>query len=84
MSMADELVMTAASVSGAPAQAASSDRRRPGRVGTMSPELLPLLRATTVPDHGDGLAPARGIMVGVLLSLVLWAMIGGGAWLVLR
>jgi hypothetical protein len=83
MSMADELVVTGARLSGPPAQAASSDRRRPGRIGNVSPALIPLLRATTVPDD-DGLAPARGIMVGLLLSMVLWATIGGAAWLVLR
>ena len=64
------------------------DRRRPGRLEQVSPALIPLLREPTryVDDPGfdsDLLAPARGVLVGLLISVPLWALIGLGIWLVL-
>jgi hypothetical protein len=31
-------------------------------------------------DAMDGLAPAKGILLGLLLSAILWVMIGSLAW----
>jgi hypothetical protein len=63
-------------------------RRRPGRPEQVSPALIPLLREPTryVDDPGfdsDLLAPARGLVVGLLLSVPLWALVGLGIWFVL-
>jgi hypothetical protein len=74
--------------------AASKDRRRPDRPNQISPHLLPLLRTSEIGDAAasgtadgllfdDGLAPAKGIAVGLLLSVPLWAVIGGIVWAVL-
>ena len=64
---------------------AAKDRRRPWRNDQVSAHLIPLLRnpeADTLtlpagdadpPPPGDDLRPARGIIVGSLLSLPLWA-----------
>lgn len=38
----------------------------------------------TADDDGDNLAPAKGILAGLLLALPLWALIGAGAWFFLR
>jgi len=38
----------------------------------------------TTSDGYDSLASARGIVTGVLLALPLWALIGAGAWFLLR
>lgn len=35
-------------------------------------------------DDNDNLAPARGILTGLLLALPFWALIGAGAWFLLR
>jgi hypothetical protein len=35
-------------------------------------------------DDGDNLATAKGILTGVVLALPLWALIGAGAWFLLR
>ena len=60
---------------------ADADRRRPGRREHVSRSLIPLLRSSgtlsfgrtmTVPERDTSLDPARGIIVGVLLSLVIW------------
>ncbi len=61
-----------ADASGAP------DRRRPGRLEQISADLIPLLRTETAQyvDGSDSLAPARGIVVGLLLSALLWALVG--------
>jgi len=59
------------------------DRRRPGRPPTVSPHLIPLLRAPAEhedPRDVDLLAPARGIGVAVLLSLPFWAVCGIVLW----
>lgn len=59
--------------------AASPERRRPGRVENVNPALIPLLREETVRDDavleraGDDLDPARGIGVGIVLGVLLWA-----------
>jgi hypothetical protein len=66
---ADESVTHA---SGAP------DRRRSGRLEQISANLIPLLRIETAQyvDAFNSLAPARGIAVGLLLSALLWALVG--------
>jgi hypothetical protein len=65
----------------------AQDRRRPGRAEQVSSALIPLLRE---PAHGfdthlnidtDPLAPARAILVGSLVSVPLWTLIGLGVWL---
>ena len=35
-------------------------------------------------DDSDNLAPAKGILAGLVLALPLWALIGAGAWFFLR
>ena len=60
------------------------DRRRPGRIESCPPSLIPLLREPifTVDSDvdDDGLRPSRGIAAAVLLSLLFWAPV----FLVLR
>ncbi len=74
--------------------AASKDRRRPGRPDQASPHLIPLLRtseieAAAASETGDelpfedALAPAKGLAVGLLLSVPVWAAIGMIVWEVL-
>ena len=74
--------------------AASKDRRRPGRPDQASPHLIPLLRTTEIEAAAasgmedelpfeDALAPAKGIAVGLLLSVPVWAAIGGIVWAML-
>jgi hypothetical protein len=59
------------------------ERRRPGRVENVSPELIPILRGINAPalhddlDDMDDLAPARGIVTGLLISGVAWAAVIG-------
>ena len=50
------------------------DRRRPGRLDDVSPELIPLLRHPDdlEPDRDDA-RPATGIVIAVMLSVPLWA-----------
>ncbi len=71
--------------------AASEDRRRPGRPDHASPHLIPLLRTAEIEADAasgaldelpfeDALAPAKGIVVGLLLSVPVWAVIGGIVW----
>ena len=73
------------------ASAASKDRRRPGRPDQASPQLIPLLRTAEIEAAAaaglgeelpfeDALAPAKGIAVGLLLSVPVWAVIGGIVW----
>ena len=58
------------------------ERRRPGRVENVSPALIPLLRGETHPPSDDevlrkdDLAPAAGIAVSVVLSGLVWFLIG--------
>ena len=74
--------------------AASKDRRRPGRPDNASPQLIPLLRtaeveaaaasgATDERPFENALHPIQGIVVGLAVSVPLWAVIGGIAWAVL-
>ena len=62
------------------------ERRRPGRIAVVSPHLIPLLRGATEPlpdlkERGDSdLAPAIGIAVSVLISVLLWAMLLSIIW----
>ena len=64
------------------------ERRRPGRMASVSPELIPLLRGHAEPepnvrDHpADDLAPATGIAVGSLISSLLWGLIIVAVWTV--
>lgn len=39
--------------------------------------------ADTEAEDSDNLAPAKGILTGLLLALPLWALIGAGAWFLL-
>ena len=87
----------AAKPDAAPASAVSAapkDRRRPGRSDQASPHLIPLLRtaeveAAAAPSAADelpfdnALEPIQGIVLGLALSVPLWAAIGGIAWVVL-
>jgi hypothetical protein len=71
------------------------DQRRPGRLDRVSPALIPLLRdpalcvdsassvGTASYDDSDPRAPARGIVVGLLLSVPLWALFGLGIWFII-
>ena len=75
------------------ASAVPKDRRRPGRLDQVSPHLVPLLRTSSVAEAaaadmaegmpGDALAPAKGIAIGLALSVPVWAVIGGVVWAVL-
>ena len=62
------------------------ERRRPGRIESVSPHLLPLLRdgAARSPDHGEhqqnDLTPVVGIAIGVLISIPIWALIVWVTW----
>jgi hypothetical protein len=70
------------------------DRRRPGRPAHVSPHLLPLLRGTPtpprpndlIPDSDDDLpeTPFLGIISGVLISSLLWCLLGVVGWMVIR
>ena len=74
--------------------AAVPDQRRPGRLDRVSPALIPLLRdpaqcvdavscvGTASCEDTDPRAPARGIVVGLLLSVPLWALFGLGIWFI--
>jgi len=68
---------------------AVQDRRRPGRAEDVSSALLPLLRDpvqcvdTDLDIDTDPLAPARGVVFGLLLSVLVWALVGLGVWLIL-
>jgi len=76
---------------------AADDRRRPKRLNQISPELVPLLRdpaaaklsapllgEMNVPSYDDDLAPARGIGIGLVLSVPVWAIISGLVWAIFR
>ncbi len=74
---------------GAAANAPAVERRRAGRVEYTNPELIALLRgqppaaAPAVDAAGDDLAPAKALMLGLPLGIVLWAGIAAVAWLVI-
>lgn len=71
--------------------AALTERRRPGRRNDVHPALIPLLRGQVLPPpgpdllwaprrpgqfkEGDDLGPARGIGLGVLISLAFWGVV---------
>jgi hypothetical protein len=73
-------------------------RRRPGRLNDVHPSLIPLLRGSVSVDAGepdpvlledlettaDNLAPARGIMVAIALSLPVWALLIRSVYLLLH
>lgn len=73
-------------------------RRRPGRLDDVHLSLIPLLRGSVTLDAGelgpvvpedlelmeDNLAPARGIMLAILLSIPVWALMIRGAYLLLH
>lgn len=72
-----------------PSPAAVADRRRPGRVNYTSPTLVDMLRgqpdATAEPAEAtdeleDGLAPARGIVLGVMIGAVMWGTLAAFLW----
>lgn len=73
-----------------PAEAAQTDRRRPGRIEQVNPSLLPMLRTDELPtlddtiefDEPDQVSAARGVFVGVAISAPVWiAIISIGRWL---
>ena len=56
------------------------ERRRPGRIADVSPTLIPLLRGSDIPPDAEesldnAMAPARGIVFGVLISVLFWAIL---------
>ena len=68
---------------------AHHDRRRPGRNANSNPDLIPLLRGTVRTNttsfiefvkRPDTLSTARGIMLGVLLSVLIWAPVALTVW----
>jgi hypothetical protein len=71
-----------------------ADRRRPGRMHYAQSSLIELLRqkpgdatkeeADATYETSDGLAPARGILVGILLSVPIWCLLAAGLWFWLR
>jgi hypothetical protein len=71
------------------------DQRRPGRLAQVNPALIPLLREPTryvddpaaveyiaADDDSDARAAGRGLVVGLLLSVPFWAVIGLGLWFI--
>lgn len=69
------------------------DRRRPGRLESAHPALLPLLRGSQQcsPDRlelefgdTDPLGAARGIGVGLLYSILLWGLLVASVWYAFR
>ena len=79
-----------------PADAILTDRRRPGRTDYENANLIAVLRdpslitkpATTEVDAAaapqalsvDDLAPARGILTGLLVGVAMWAAIVFALW----
>ena len=57
------------------------ERRRSGRIARVSPALIPLLRGSNGPSpvseesQEKDMAPARGIVFGVLISGLFWAIL---------
>ena len=92
-----ELLPAAEHVSTVSASDAVESRRRPGRLKNVSPDLVPLLRSPATADISrpslgeadtqfieDSLAPIKGIMFAMALSVPLWAGIGALARMVVR
>ncbi|MDP9097099.1 MAG: hypothetical protein M3N26_11220 [Pseudomonadota bacterium] len=69
------------------AAAAAKDRRRPGRLDEVSPELIPILRGAEPDaelefDDVDQTAALRGLVAGVVFSAPIWVAIAYlGSWL---
>ena len=76
-------------------ESVTDDRRRPGRSDHVTPTLIPLLR--TAPGVGlspednadlahdyEELAPAAAIAAIVLLSTLLWGVIGFVGWTIIH
>ena len=85
--LADPLLKAAPAKAGKSVSYASGapDRRRSGRrvqiLEQISANLIPLLRTETAQYvdadiDTDPLAPARGIVAGLLISALLWALVG--------
>ena len=78
----------------APPPPVVADRRKPCRVGYAKPALIELAPqqpggATVEPadtrhEASDNLAPARGIMLGILLAVPFWCLLGAGLWFWIR
>jgi hypothetical protein len=87
----DRLRTTASATAGALVAnpSAAPDPRQPTRLQRVNPtpeELVcePAQRDDIAPDNADDpLVAARGMVVGLLLSVPLWAVIGLSAWFVL-
>lgn len=69
--------------------AAPNDRRRPGRIDNINPNLLPLLRNPAPPESADAdlvglpcddLKPAKGIVAAILIALPFWILVALGGW----
>jgi hypothetical protein len=94
-----EVKLNLSVASSTPASLPVVERRRPGRKEA-NPSLLPLLRnrqhhlslvsdrdsgpSATALDYDDSLRPARGITLGILLSVPLWAILIGMVHTLLR
>ena len=63
----------------------TTDRRRPGRLESVSPALIPILRRAEPEiefDEVDQNSAIRGLFFGLLLSAPIWALIAYvGRWL---
>lgn len=74
--------------SDAQAVAAAKDRRRPGRLDDVNPELIPILRGAEPViefEEVDQTAALRGLVAGVLFSAPIWVAIAYfGSWLLSR
>lgn len=72
----------------APRPSSRTERRRLGRVVYENKALIALLRDPAAEvagdalamDGGDALAPARGMLAGLLISVLLWCVIGLIVW----
>jgi hypothetical protein len=68
------------------APSVAHDRRRAGRVEQVSPALIPLLRDPAhyvdsgLDEDADPLSRARGVVIGSILSVPLWALMILGFW----
>jgi hypothetical protein len=69
------------------------DRRRPGRRNDHSPELIPLLRGKSEPDTRpedivwapeDPILAARGFVIDVLVSIIVFGMVCLALWVALE
>jgi hypothetical protein len=67
------------------------ERRRPRRLKIVHPFLIPLLRGEAAEFEleledirEDGLAPAIGVAMSVLISSLIWVVLGFSTWLLMR